>query len=1175
MASSSSNPSYSSSIPSSVPSLPKHQVFINFRGEELRTKFVSHLYKALQRNDINAFIDEDLNRGDQLETLLTKIEESRIALAIFSSLYANSDWCLKELKKIHECLLSGKLVVIPIFYKVEPSDVKNQKGAFGEVFMELVGRDGNVENLFKWKKALEDVAQLAGIKLDEKSVEADFVEKIVQEVIKVLKEKKIPDEKTPEAPIAGDEETREAPLFDMDTRLQQLEEMLDFESECEMTRTIGVVGMPGMGKTTLASKLYEEKQGYFQRHVFLHDVRGSWRGSTMDHRKFLMKELLNSGGSEANDRNLEFADLSPEAVKTLLLSTKSLVVLDNVSDKKQIEALLGERDWVKSGSRIIITTSDMSVIEGIVDDTYEVLRLSRKDSFQYFNYFAFGSKDHTPEGNFLELSRLFVDYAKGNPFALKILGVDLKGKDENHWEDTVSKLEQSPTKAIQDFLQISYDELSPHQKDVFLDAACFFRSGDESYVRCLVESCDTDAVSGIDDLASKFFINISGGRVEMHDLLYTFGKELGSQMSRRLWNHNDVVNTKVAENVRGVFLDMSKLKTRLAFKKFTLSRMRNLRYLKIYNSYCHGECEADCKLRVPAELELPLDKLRYFYWLKFHLKKLPEDFNPKNLIDLNLPYSEIRELWEGLKDTPKLRWVDLSHSRKLCKLSGLQNAERLEKLNLEGCTSLEELPGEMNRMQSLVFLNMRGCTSLRVLPNINLITMKTLILTNCSSLQTFKVISNNLENLHLDGTAIGQLPEDMVKLQRLIVLNLKNCTTLVAVPECLGKLKALEELVLSGCSKLKSFPVPIENMKCLQILLLDGTSITDMSKILQFNSSKVEDLPGLRRGMNGLSSLQRLCLSKNDKITNLVIDMSLLCHLKLLDLKDCKNLASISLLPPNLEILDAYGCEKLKTVASPLARIKLMEKVHSKFIFINCNNLEQASKNSITSYAQRKIQLDALRFYKEGSASEALFITSFPGSEVPSWFNHREVGRSLNLTPPHWCDNNLSTIALCAVVAFPNTQERFSIKCTCKFTNELGTCTSFSCILGGGWTEPRVIDSDHVFIGYACCSHVKNHVQGSREHQRCVPTKASIEFEVIEGAGEIVNCGLSFVYEEPKHVVIEGDSNRTSSVGESVVYSASRFLFAVLTCLCVLFFSVYRFASFFFSLNKLYFFGHH
>lgn len=167
-------------------------------------------------------------------------------------------------------------------------------------------------------------------------------------------------------------------------------------------------------------------------------------------------------------------------------------------------------------------------------------------------------------------------------------------------------------------------------------------------------------------------------------------------------------------------------------------------------------------------------------------------------------------------------------------------------------------------------------------------------------------------------------------------------------------------------------------------------------------------------------------------------------------------------------------------------------------------------------------------------------------------------------------------MALCAVVTSPNTQDEincFSIECTCEFKNELGTCIRFSCTLGGGWIEPRKIDSDHVFIGYTSCSHITKHIEASletRENHKCVPTEASIEFEVRDGAGEIVNCGLSLVYEQPNHVVGEGNCNGTSSrrkvsVGESILRFAAGYLSNVLRFmwLGVVFFMVYGFARFF------------
>lgn len=145
----------------------QEQVFINFRGVELRYNFVSHLEKGLKRNAINAFIDTDEEMGQDLNVLLKRIEGSKIALAIFSPKYTESNWCLKELAKMKERMEQSKLVVMPIFYKVEPVTVKELKGEFGDNFRKLVKSiDKKTKN--QWKEALKSVSLLTGIVLDEK-----------------------------------------------------------------------------------------------------------------------------------------------------------------------------------------------------------------------------------------------------------------------------------------------------------------------------------------------------------------------------------------------------------------------------------------------------------------------------------------------------------------------------------------------------------------------------------------------------------------------------------------------------------------------------------------------------------------------------------------------------------------------------------------------------------------------------------------------------------------------------------------------------------------------------------------------------------------------------------------------------------------------------------------------
>lgn len=148
------------------------QVFINFRGKELRKHFVSHLYDALKRGGINVFMDSDEDPGEDLEILFKRIEESTIALAILSSKYTESRWCLNELVKMHECSTKGKgcknLLVIPIFYKLKPSIVEALEGDFG-VNMLNQWRTGYVrdDQIVKWNTALQAARSKVAMVLEE------------------------------------------------------------------------------------------------------------------------------------------------------------------------------------------------------------------------------------------------------------------------------------------------------------------------------------------------------------------------------------------------------------------------------------------------------------------------------------------------------------------------------------------------------------------------------------------------------------------------------------------------------------------------------------------------------------------------------------------------------------------------------------------------------------------------------------------------------------------------------------------------------------------------------------------------------------------------------------------------------------------------------------------------
>lgn len=318
---------------------------------------------------------------------------------------------------------------------------------------------------------------------------------------------------------------KDLPLYGIKKRLSQLEgKLFDF-------RIVGIVGMPGIGKTSLATAYYNRLNHKF----FFHKNILSIRENSIEHGKNWLKNTLLNG----QDFNEE-ADMFSKTI---------LYVLDDVSHKDQVNFLNTGREWIKGGSKIIITTRDKSSIQDLVDDIYLVPCLNDKEALQLFNSHAFDDQTCTgtapAPGNFANLSKSFVEYAEGNPRALEELGKEVFGREEAYWEERLATLPYCCNQNIRNDLTSSYEKLTCQQKDAFLDVACFFRSEEEDYVNCLLD--DSESSEAVRDLTEKYFICISAGRVEMHNLICTLGKQLGSSYENisggRMWDHDEIIKT--------------------------------------------------------------------------------------------------------------------------------------------------------------------------------------------------------------------------------------------------------------------------------------------------------------------------------------------------------------------------------------------------------------------------------------------------------------------------------------------------------------------------------------------------------------------------------------------------------------------------------------------------------
>lgn len=150
-----------------------YEVFLSFRGTDTRERFTDFLYTYLVGASIRTFRDDnELRIGEEINPeLLQAIKESKISIPIFSRNYASSKWCLRELAQMVECQANEgqkEQKIFPIFYDVDASDVRNQRGSYEEAFR-LHEKEFDEKTVQRWRDALRTVGQLKGYELEKET----------------------------------------------------------------------------------------------------------------------------------------------------------------------------------------------------------------------------------------------------------------------------------------------------------------------------------------------------------------------------------------------------------------------------------------------------------------------------------------------------------------------------------------------------------------------------------------------------------------------------------------------------------------------------------------------------------------------------------------------------------------------------------------------------------------------------------------------------------------------------------------------------------------------------------------------------------------------------------------------------------------------------------------------
>ncbi|KAK2651135.1 hypothetical protein Ddye_018624 [Dipteronia dyeriana] len=931
----------------------KFDVFLSFRGEDTRCTFTSHLYAALRRRKINTFIDYDLRKGDSISpALIETIEDSCLSIIILSENYASSTWCLDELVKIVECKETKGQIILPVFYHVVPSHVRKQTGSYGEAFAKHEKRFKETKDkVSSWRAALTEVANLSGWDIKEHDgPESEFVEKIVQDVLKKLKHMSLCDH------LDG--------LVGILPRLEEVDSLLcigtaDF-------RTIGIWGMPGIGKTTIARAIFNRIANKFEGSCFLENVREEAAKCGLNN---LQEKILSEIFEDPN---------SKKDISTLnrLGRMKVLIVLDDVNNTQHLKYLIGDRSWFCHGSRIIITSRDKQVLNNVTDIVYEVKELDIDHSLQLFSLNAF--KQSFPIEEYLERSHLVVYYADGNPLVLKALGRFLEGRSKREWKSLMDKLKKCPNLDIQNVLRISYNGLDDQEKEIFLNIACFFKGERKHHVTTVLDEYGLSTEIGISVLVDKCLITIRENKIQMHDLIEEMGHNIVLQESikepgkrSRLWDPQDICNlfkkNKGTDAVESISLDLSQI-NEMHLNSDAFKRIPSLRLLKFYSSrYSKGMKENDM-VQLCGDLEFLPDELRYLHWHRYPLRSLPSEFKPESLVDLQMHHSNVEHLWnESQWNLEKLRRIDLSYSQHLTEIPNLSGASNLQTIVLNGCsmltkfpqiswnikelclgqTAIEEVPSTViERLNQLVSLKLNYCSRLKNLPsNIrNLTSLTELSLQGCSSITEFPDISTSVFELNLDLTAVEQVPSSIEHLTNLWLLSLVECTRLKRVSGSIFKLKFLEYVLLSRCSKLEDLPEVSESNGNLRFLLLDRTAIKKLPASIELlrqlshlNAGLCKNIENLPNGICNMNNLSFLNLSGCGGVEKMLEDLPLssfsgLGSLKQLYLRKC----NLSTLPSALshlsllEHLNLHGNNFESLNLEPFSCLKILNISHCK-----------------------------------------------------------------------------------------------------------------------------------------------------------------------------------------------------------------------------------------------------
>ncbi|GLJ33262.1 hypothetical protein SUGI_0669290 [Cryptomeria japonica] len=938
-----------------------YDVFINHRGPDVKHTLAATLYKTLTGMGLRVFLDkEELELGDFLPAEIEEaMRSASLHIAILSQNYAQSPWCLAELS----FMLKTGIPIIPIFYHVEPADVRYATGVYAEAFSRYTGKGRyTLEKIEEWKDALNNVSYNVGGIIHNEDDEGSLLKKIVRCVLKVIKNVPFV---VANHPIGLDEILTD---FERTT--------LQSASSHDNVRVVGIWGMGGSGKTTLAKHLYNQKYKIMEKSSFLLDVRDAASKSLLHNKQ---KKLLEDLG--LHGVSIENIEEGKGILASRLRSVRVLIILDDVDNPDQLNALVPKKESLGWGSLIVVTTRELEVLSSWgISFIYKMKALDPSHAQQLFCWHAF--LQSSPLQEFKDLVERFLNVCNGLPLSLKVFGAQLYGvSNKDYWKTLLHKISRILDKDIKDRLKISYDALDCEEKQIFLDTACFFIGMNKTSAIAIWDGSGWSGLHSWEKLLNKCLVELDDyNDIRMHDHLRDLGREIANNQSpSRLWSPQQIDQFINAGNgvqgisIRGVMATTYESTNKLeqfarCSQGGTLNTRRGSCSMALLcnltrsllggklNSQRRSHCQARSSLGLKIfhvegkfNFQVLCDLSREMLWLRLYNTEqinLQSLYSLENLRVLELSETRqvkicLRELWKTDNNAPvQLRELVINNCSRF---QGFPNSigrlKHLKMIVVHSGNKMRSLPEEFCLLQSLERLTLTACLRLSLLPNSfgNLIRLGHLDLSHCENLSSLPSSFGDLRNLgQLDlrnCKNLSSLPSSFGNLKTLVHLDLFHCGKLSSLPSSFGNLKNLGHLDLSCCKELRKLPVSFKELRLLQhldlsyclSLTLESDIMENMMKLEYLNLENCEQLEELPRHITNQASLTELNLTGTERLRGIPVNIGQLSKLQSLhissklsrslptSLGDLSSLTFLSIRDsPKLECLpDSLGCLNL------------------------------------------------------------------------------------------------------------------------------------------------------------------------------------------------------------------------------------------------------------------------